>query len=239
MKDILLKAKLTEGERLALAALCDGPCSAETLASRLDLKHFVQANKLVGDAGRKIFDAAPENSPVRRWHPKGRPDHWFLVVAPCRRSEVDGKAYWEIRPEVRRAFIEIGWYAATPKASDQTHDYEPRLEGGEAMQLLSARERDPVLRAACIAAQGCRCVVCGDDLGELYGEMGKGFIHVHHLNPLAARKGRSLTDPVKDLIPVCPNCHAIIHRGGGAKSPDEVRRGLRQRNRPIEAPSTS
>jgi hypothetical protein len=232
MKDILFKAGLSEEERLALAALCDGPCSAEGLAALLGHTHFVQANKLIGFAGHKIFEVAPEGSLVRGWHPKNWEAGWYHVVAPGWRSEVDKKFYWEIRPEVREAFIELGWYAPIGEDRKKDQKYEARLEGGEVLRLLSIRERDPVLRAACLAVHGHRCLVCGDDLGEIYGEIGIGFIHVHHLKPLAERKGARPTDPEKDLIPVCPNCHSIIHRGGGTRSPDEVRKNLRRANQP-------
>ena len=234
MKDILIRSSLSEEERLALAALCDGPCSADELAALLGHSHIVQANKLIGVAGHKLHDAAPEGSLVRDWHPKDWEAGWYHVVAPGWRSE-DKKFYWEIRPEIRKAFIELGWYAPAGDFQKKNQAYEPRLEGREVLRLLSIRERDPVLRAACLEVHGHRCLVCGDDLGEIYGEIGRGFIHVHHLRPLAERKGPSATDPEKDLIPVCPNCHSIIHRGGATRSPEEVRRNLRRANQSPEA----
>ncbi|RME44545.1 MAG: HNH endonuclease, partial [Chloroflexi bacterium] len=45
-----------------------------------------------------------------------------------------------------------------------------------------------------------------------YGELGKGFIHVHHVIPLSEIDSRYEVDPINDLCPVCPNCHAMIHR---------------------------
>ena len=230
MKDILVKACLSESERLALAVLCDGPSSAEGLAASLGLKHFIQANKLIGGAGRKIYEAAPMGgSMVRKWHPKDWDDGWFQVIAPGRRSEVDRKFYWKIRPQIRDAIIELEWYATGEEKASQLP--EPRFEGSEVLRLLSIRERDPVLRAACLAFHGYRCLICGSDLGEIYGELGKNCIHVHHIQPLAERKGSGVTDPKTDLIPVCPNCHAIIHRGGGTRSPDEVRNSLGRSSR--------
>jgi len=230
MKDLMIKARLSEDERLALAALCDGPCSADGLADLLGLSHMIRANKFVGGAGHKIYCAAPEKSSVRKWHPRGWEGGWYHVVAPGWRSEVDKKFYWEIRPPIRKAFIELGWYAIAGEKGRANQGCEPRLEGAEVLRLLSIRERDPVLRAACLATHGHRCLICGNDLGEIYGEIGNGFIHVHHLRPLAARKGADATDPKKDLIPVCPNCHSIIHRGGGTRSPEEVRKHLRRAN---------
>lgn len=47
---------------------------------------------------------------------------------------------------------------------------------------------------------------------KIYGEIGAGYIHVHHLKPLAEVTGEREIDPIADLIPVCPNCHAMLHR---------------------------
>lgn len=232
MKDILLKARLTEEERLAIAALCDGPCSPEGLSDRLGLSHFIRVNLYLGRAGRKVFDASPAKSAIRRLHPKSWGNRgWYHVLAPGCRSEIDKKFYWELRPAVRKAFVELGWYAPMHhKKRTSCGNFDPRYEGAEVMRLLSVRERDPQLRAACIQFHGYRCKICSVDLGEIYGALGHHFIHVHHLHPLASRKTERVTDPKKDLIPVCPNCHSIIHRGGDTRSPEEVRRNLVKTN---------
>ena len=44
-----------------------------------------------------------------------------------------------------------------------------------------------------------------------YGPQAAGYIHVHHLRPLAAIGAEYVLDPVHDLVPVCPNCHAVMH----------------------------
>ena len=59
---------------------------------------------------------------------------------------------------------------------------------------------------------GHDCSVCGFDFAHTYGEAGEGFIHVHHLKPLSKVESEYRVDPVRDLRPVCPNCHAMIHR---------------------------
>ena len=61
------------------------------------------------------------------------------------------------------------------------------------------------------SGSGTRCACCDLDLGERYGEVAAGFIHVHHLAPLAGAGGEYTVDPIKDLRPVCPNCHAVMH----------------------------
>ena len=73
-------------------------------------------------------------------------------------------------------------------------------------------ERDPQARNACIQHYGTQCDVCGFDFGEEFGAIGDGFIHVHHLTPISERDTEYIINPIKDLRPVCPNCHAMLHR---------------------------
>lgn len=44
-----------------------------------------------------------------------------------------------------------------------------------------------------------------------YGENFGGIIHVHHLTPISEITGKYTVDPIEDLRPVCPNCHAALH----------------------------
>lgn len=59
---------------------------------------------------------------------------------------------------------------------------------------------------------GTKCFVCGFDFEKTYGELGKGFIHIHHVTPISNRDGRYEIEVEKELFPVCPNCHAMLHR---------------------------
>jgi predicted HNH restriction endonuclease len=71
--------------------------------------------------------------------------------------------------------------------------------------------RNPLLRRACREHYGSNCFVCGFNFFEVYGPIAEGFIHVHHVKPFATTKGERLTNAVRDLRPVCPNCHAVLH----------------------------
>lgn len=96
-------------------------------------------------------------------------------------------------------------------------------EGATKQVLVNAFERNPEARKACIAHYGYNCSVCEMNFQEEYGEIGKEFIHVHHLSPLALRKDRYEIDPIKDLRPVCPNCHAMLHRSDPPFTIEELR----------------
>lgn len=93
------------------------------------------------------------------------------------------------------------------------------LEEGELKALhIAKHERNPALRKACIeyfrSKEGGRvvCSACGLVFGEMYGEIGDGYIEVHHLSPISQIEGVHTVDPKVDLVPLCANCHAMIHR---------------------------
>ena len=47
----------------------------------------------------------------------------------------------------------------------------------------------------------------------MYGDIGHNFIEVHHRIEVSSHEGnRYKIDPIKDLIPVCSNCHSMLHR---------------------------
>lgn len=85
-------------------------------------------------------------------------------------------------------------------------------EGAPVTIELTRYERDPVARQTCLMRHGHACQVCGLNMADIYGELGKGFIHVHHVTPLSEIRESYRVDPDRDLVPVCPNCHAMLHR---------------------------
>ncbi|MCL4198367.1 MAG: HNH endonuclease [Phycisphaerales bacterium] len=98
------------------------------------------------------------------------------------------------------------------------------LEEGTPQQVTqTAYERNPALRDLCIRIHGSRCKICGTSFGDTYGPAAAGFIHVHHLEPLGAVGQAHVVNPATDLIPVCPNCHGVIHLRTPPLTPDEVK----------------
>lgn len=86
------------------------------------------------------------------------------------------------------------------------------VEGAKRSITVNAYERDPAARARCIRRWGTTCGVCGFDFARVYGELGQAYIHVHHLRPLSEIGTEYILNPEADLRPVCPNCHAMLHR---------------------------
>ena len=102
------------------------------------------------------------------------------------------------------------------------------LEGGAKQVTTNVYERNPINRELCLAANGYKCAICGFDFESAYGAIGRGFIHVHHIVPVSSMNGPCKIDPVNDMIPVCPNCHAMLHRKNPPFSPDELRAMLKE-----------
>ncbi len=109
---------------------------------------------------------------------------------------------------------------------------ETYYEGAVQQALVNRYERNPDARRKCIEYHGYRCSVCDVDFEVTYGEIGRGFIHVHHLIPIHEIGEEYEIDSVNDLIPVCPNCHAMLHRkiNGKQYTWQELKTFLKTRN---------
>ena len=102
------------------------------------------------------------------------------------------------------------------------------LKEGDYLQIeVNAYERNVEARKQCIEYYGLTCSVCSFNFEETFGEIGKGFIHVHHLTPLSEINQEYQVDPIQDLRPVCPNCHAMIHTKNPPFTIEEIK-GLRK-----------
>lgn len=106
---------------------------------------------------------------------------------------------------------------------DEIPNPETVFEGAKKEIVVNRYERSLEAREKCIAAHGCKCAACGMDFEKVYGEIGRGFIHVHHLVPLSSIGVEYELDPINDLIPVCPNCHAMLHRHDPPLMVEELR----------------
>lgn len=93
-------------------------------------------------------------------------------------------------------------------------------EGTTRSKNVKVRERSGKLRDAAIAFYSqngkIRCAVCDFCFEEMYGELGQGFIEIHHEKPIFQydEKGSEqfIADAIKNVKPVCPNCHRMLHR---------------------------
>ena len=178
------------------------------------------ANKYEAEVGQIRFRPNPIPIEVLRAH---LPEWGYLRYA---------RNYTTVPPEhtdVLQALLSIERrFDVESGVSPDELDYGTYWEGAIRHVCVNAYERDPRARRMCIANHGTTCVICGFSFGAVYGPAAEGFIHVHHLRPLSEVGGEYEVDPEKDLRPVCPNCHAVLHRRVPAYSIEEVRAFLQQ-----------
>lgn len=94
-------------------------------------------------------------------------------------------------------------------------EFETRITGTEGKKntYFGVRyERCPKLRLQAIAIHGLRCKACDFDFEKAYGAHAKGLIHVHHVKPISEFVEEQVVDPATDMITLCANCHAVVHR---------------------------
>ncbi|WP_342551074.1 DUF3427 domain-containing protein [Lysinibacillus sp. FSL M8-0216] len=98
------------------------------------------------------------------------------------------------------------------------------LEGAKREGTITRYERNSRAREACVEYYGHNCQVCGMNFKDTYGNIGEGYIHVHHEVEISMIAQEYEVDPIEDLKPVCPNCHAMIHKRKPAYTIEELRR---------------
>ena len=107
------------------------------------------------------------------------------------------------------------------------------FEGVKKQILVNKYERSSIARQKCIDFHGLDCKVCDINFEKLYGEIGKHFIHIHHIVPISKIGKAYKVDYEKDLIPVCPNCHSMLHRKINNAEPtiDELKTMIKKNSR--------
>lgn len=114
--------------------------------------------------------------------------------------------------------LELSEYIYSHMNDTASHGYFPEevsteiYEGAKKVVLVNIYERSSIARKKCIEYHGSSCKVCGFNFLNVYGDLGADFIHVHHLVPLFKVNNEYKVDYKNDLIPVYPNCHAMLHR---------------------------
>lgn len=128
--------------------------------------------------------------------------------------------------------IRVGncWYASDGGARiqfpEELDPSEVLKEGAVRTVSVNRYERSAEARSKCLAHHGLKCSVCSFDFENIYGSLGKGYIHVHHIVPLAGIGREYEVNPILDLVPICPNCHAMVHSTRPALTIEQLKRHL-------------
>lgn len=102
-------------------------------------------------------------------------------------------------------------------------EIEGYSEGKLSRVEINKYERNPVNRKICLMAKGYICSICGFDFEKTYGEIGKDYIEVHHITQVSDMGEDYIVKPLEDLVPLCSNCHSMIHRTKPMLSIDYLR----------------
>lgn len=155
---------------------------------------------------------------------------WWAVWS--RGWRTPGGFVWQMLPQVADALKQLGWVEVPDFVFPEEVPASTSLIEGAVRQItVNAYERNATARRQCLAAWGTDCCICGFSFGAVYGPEADDYIHVHHTRPLSEIGHEYQVDPLEDLRPVCPNCHAVLHMGGNCRSIGEVRRLIEDHRR--------
>jgi len=101
---------------------------------------------------------------------------------------------------------------STSDESAEDAEFESGVEGNKKQRYTTYYERIPENRKQAIKIHGVTCKACDFNFEKKYGSHGKDFIHVHHIKPISQFEKPKRINPETDLIPLCPNCHSMVHR---------------------------
>ena len=121
--------------------------------------------------------------------------------------------YWSIKKQVNQDNL----------YPDEIPDSDTVTEGAKKTITVNKYERDRKARAKCIEKYGVICLACQFDFEKIYGSIGAGLIHIHHIKPISEIGSEYQLNPEEDLVPLCPNGHAIVHRRTPVLSIEERR----------------
>lgn len=118
-------------------------------------------------------------------------------------------------------------YTGFPDEEGHPIEFE---EGSVKKVVVNSYERNPKAREQCLKTHGYNCSVCDFNFENIYGEIGRGFIHVHHLKPISSIGKNYTLNPETDLRPVCPNCHSMLHKTNPPLSIEELKLRITLKN---------
>lgn len=189
----------------------------------------------IGDVLQRVLEIAPEPHPkfarnvVRgRLYQFSSETSAYKAGTPDLFESVDGLAAntgrWRLR----------GWLPAAGDPDVVLDEAEAEIEAAEGRRRLRVhlgRERSrSLIRTFKNSLTSFACEACETDLGEVYGELGQGYIEAHHRLPVATLE-EGATTKLSDLAALCPNCHRMIHRND-LMSVEDLAMHLKARARP-------
>lgn len=211
----------------------DSSATAKELAKALNYESYHAANRQIGQIGKVISQYTGIVPPTYNGKNGEQPAYFLLI----------GQYYkdtgWEMWGELQQALKNLNLVSVEtdnsserlPTETFQFDEKELFKEGKVVQVFVNRYERNQRARQECIRHHGDKCFACGFDFGITYGDIAKGFIHVHHLTQLADINEEYDVDPINDLVPLCANCHSVIHLTKPAMTIEELKKRLKESSR--------
>lgn len=229
--------KLTIGWRSLEGKLVPGAYAA-SLIQEMGLAPLEKKSVFSGLIGRlrqenATIQMSVNRKPVDPLDPSEWPAQWNSLSIDFRKSPLAVNT--EDINDTENAVLQWGGrflaavLALAPLEEIETEEHsnpEGLPEGAKTRVEVNRYERNRFNRAACIEILGASCKACGLNFRDVYGEIGDGYIHVHHITPVSELGENYKVDPSRDLVPLCPNCHAMVHRKNPPLTIQELKKHL-------------
>lgn len=176
-----------------------------------------------GKLSLQINDDIVSSTDYSTWPEKWNNITCRITRMPIFPDETDDRSRMEIVADWVNLATSL-YFALIPLSLVDETEVKP--EGKRSIVTTNKYERNPANRNLCLAIHGYKCAVCGFDFEKTYGSLGHHFIEVHHIVPVSSIGHEYKLKPETDLIPLCSNCHAMIHRHDPALLPIELKRIL-------------
>lgn len=162
--------------------------------------------------------------------PDGWPVEWSSFEIALRKTAIvfDLNLDSELLPVADLLVTPLVGMAMSLIGVENIESYEGEIEGAAIQYIATRYERKKLNRDACIRIHGTRCHGCGFDFGKFYGELAAGYIEIHHIEQLAG-VGEIRVNPATDLVPLCSNCHSVVHRVAPPLSIEKLRSIISER----------
>lgn len=197
--------------------------------SKEDRQRFIEYASILTDMGAKVNISVngsklePDN--LGLW-----PENWrdFRVHVTKMPVVEDGELDYP-KAALKWGSLLVGMILSladiVPIEEEMISDHEAGYAEGSVQRTeVNRYERNPLNRKLCLAVKGYDCAICGMNFEKQYGEIGHHFIHVHHIVPVSQIGEGYIIDPLRELIPVCPNCHVMLHKSNPPLLPEELKR---------------
>lgn len=226
----------TPGWRSAEASFVPGKFAAPLLAqmgeASEEAKSAVAAFAAALDSRKTRVTLRVNGMDVSPLDLTGWPKNWtrMELQARCAPQVINPDDFAQMREIVSDLVIPVfGMAAALIGVEEATATVAGEAEGTPYQTLVTRYERKKVNREACIQLKGLACHACGFDFAAFYGDVGCGYVEIHHTTPVSELGPNYVIDVAKDLVPLCANCHAMVHRQNPPMPIEELKELIIQR----------